>query len=229
MPRFTKIIPASLAAIVVDSAIVLQIEINSRSVGNISSIQGGFPPFHIPVIPFNIESLQIILPYAAIVAGVGLIESLKTINKMPLSEVLVIAIVATITVLMHNLVIAVLVGLIISALVFSWENARRIRAKKFIDENGIKHYELYNPIFFASVTAFNEKFDVPNDLDEVIIDFSESRVKDKSAIETLNKLTERYHKLGKKLHLKHLSSDCRQLLHNADEIIDLNILEDPTY
>jgi SulP family sulfate permease len=137
--------------------------------------------------------------------------------------------VATITVLLHNLALAVLVGVIVSALVFAWENAKRIRAKKHIDEHGVKHYEIYGPLFFASVTAFNEKFDVLNDPDEVVIDFSESRVTDMSAIEALNKLTERYLKVGKKLHLKHLSNDCRVLLQNADQIIDVNIMEDPTY
>jgi SulP family sulfate permease len=118
---------------------------------------------------------------------------------------------------------------IISALVFAWESAKRIRARKFIDENGIKHYEIYGPLFFGSVTNFSEKFDVNGDPDEVVIDFKDSKVTDMSAIEALNKLTERYHKEGKKLHLKHLSEDCRILLKNAEEVIDVNIYEDPTY
>jgi SulP family sulfate permease len=92
-----------------------------------------------------------------------------------------------------------------------------------------KHYEIYGPLFFASTTAFAEKFDVLNDPDEVIIDFKESRVVDMSAIEALNKLTERYHKLGKKIHLKHLSPDCKQLLKNAEDIIDVNVMKDPKY
>ncbi len=119
--------------------------------------------------------------------------------------------------------------LLLLHLVFAWDNAKRIRARKSIDENGVKHYEIYGPLFFGSVTAFNEKFDVLNDPDEVIIDFAESRVVDMSAIEALNKLSERYQKVGKKIHLKHLSADCRQLLKNAEEIIDVNVLEDPTY
>jgi SulP family sulfate permease len=118
---------------------------------------------------------------------------------------------------------------IISALVFAWDNAKRIRARKSVDENGVKHYEIYGPLFFGSVTAFNEKFDVVNDPEEVIIDFAESRVVDMSAIAALDKLTERYNKAGKKIHLKHLSPDCRILLKNADSIIDVNVLEDPTY
>ncbi|MFO7673139.1 MAG: sodium-independent anion transporter, partial [Lutibacter sp.] len=125
--------------------------------------------------------------------------------------------------------IAVLIGVILSALAYSWENAKRIRARKFIDESGIKHYEIYGPLFFGSVTAFAEKFDVLNDPAEVIIDFRESRVADMSAIEALNGLTHRYHKIGKKVHLRHLSKDCILLLKNAEAIIDVNIMEDPTY
>lgn len=331
LPKLTKAIPASLTAILVVSAITIGLNIDTKTVGDIASIQGGFPPFHIPMIPFNMETLYIILPYAAIVAGVGLIESLltlnlideitetrgwgnkecvaqgtanivtgffsgmggcamigqslinissgararlsgitasvmllvfimfgsnvieqlpmaaltgvmimvaigtfewsslRTYNKMPKSDVLVIVLVTLITVLLHNLALAVLIGVIISALVFAWENAKRIRVKRTVDENGAKHYQLFGPLFFGSVTDFNEKFDVLNDPDVVVVDFSESRITDMSAIEAVNKLTERYLKVGKKLHLKHLSKDCLTLLQNADEIIEVNIMEDPTY
>jgi SulP family sulfate permease len=123
----------------------------------------------------------------------------------------------------------VIVGVIIAALVFAWDNAKRIRARKSIDEQGIKHYEIYGPLFFGSVTLFNEKFDVLDDPSEIIIDFKESRIVDMSAIEALNKLTERYLKVGKKVHLRHLSPDCQNLLQNADKIIDVNVLEDPSY
>lgn len=331
LPRLTKAIPASLTAIIAVSGIVIGLNVDTKTVGDIASIQGGFPPFHIPVLPFNFETLQIIFPYALIVAGVGLIESLLTLNlideitetrgrgnkecvaqgtanvvtglfsgmggcamigqslinissgararlsgivasvmllifimfgaglierlpmaaltglmimvaigtfewaslkifnKMPKTDVLVMVLVTLITVLLHNLALAVLIGVIISALVFAWENAKRIRARKYIDKDGVKHYEIFGPLFFGSISAFNEKFDILNDPGEVVIDFSESRVVDMSGIEALNKITERYHKVGKKLHLKHLSSDCRQLLKNANDIIDVNILEDPTY
>jgi SulP family sulfate permease len=138
-------------------------------------------------------------------------------------------IVTGITVFLHNLALAVLIGVIISALVFAWENAIRIRAKKYIDENGIKHYEIFGPLFFASSTTFIEKFDVKNDPERVIIDFSESRVADMSAIDALNNLTEKYNKEGKKLTLRHLSQDCRVLLKNADKIIEVNLEEDPIY
>jgi SulP family sulfate permease len=148
---------------------------------------------------------------------------------MPVSDLFVMVMVTLVTAVLHNLALAVLVGVIIAALVFAWDNAKRIRARKHIDENGAKHYEIYGPLFFGSISVFNSKFDVLNDPDEVIIDFKESRVVDMSAIEALNKITERYSKVGKKVHLKHLSKDCRNLLQNADAIIDVNVLEDPTY
>ncbi|WP_037316769.1 SulP family inorganic anion transporter [Salegentibacter sp. Hel_I_6] len=177
-----------------------------------------------------------LLPMAAltgvmIMVAVGTFEwtSFRTFRRMPKSDVLVMILVTLVTIILHNLALAVLVGVIISALVFAWDNAKRIRARKRIDEDGIKHYEIYGPLFFGSVQAFNDKFDVSNDPKEVIIDFSESRVVDMSGIEALNKLTERYNKQGKKLHLRYLSEDCRKLLHNADAIIEVNILEDPTY
>ncbi|MEQ8520085.1 MAG: SulP family inorganic anion transporter [Cytophagales bacterium] len=331
LPKLTKAVPASLMAILTVFGLVAFFDIPTKTVGDIASIQGGFPPFHIPNIPWNLETLGIIFPFAAIVAGVGLIESLltlnivdeitetrgsgnkeavaqgaanvlsglfsgmggcamigqslinvsngararlsgivasvmllifvmfgsgliekvpmaaltglmimvaigtfewaslRTFNKMPKSDIFVMVMVTLVTVFLHNLALAVIIGVIISALVFAWDNAKRIRARKTIDEKGIKRYEIYGPLFFGSVTAFNEKFDVLNDPEEVIIDFAESRIVDMSAIEALNKITERYEKLGKTVHLKHLSADCRKLLKNADKIIDVNVIEDPTY
>ncbi|TXI65746.1 MAG: SulP family inorganic anion transporter [Flavobacterium sp.] len=166
-----------------------------------------------------------------IMVAIGTFEwaSFKAFTKMPKSDILVMVIVTLITIFLHNLALAVLVGVIISALIFAWESAKRIRARKYIDENGVKHYELYGPLFFGSTTAFAEKFDVNNDPNEIIIDFAESRISDMSAIDAVNKITERYAKLGKTVHLKHLSSDCIDLLKNAEAIIDVNILEDPTY
>lgn len=331
MPKITKAVPGSLVAILVVFGVVVFFDIDTKTVGDIASIDGGFPPFHIPMVPFNLETLMIIFPYAAIFAGVGLIESLLTLNiideitesrgrsnkecvaqgsanilsgffsgmggcamlgqslinissgararlsgiiaavsllifimfaadiiellpmaaltglmimvavgtfewaslktfrRMPKSDVLVMVLVTLVTVVLHNLALAVLIGVIISALVFAWDNAKMIRARKHVDEDGAKHYEIYGPLFFGSVQAFNDKFDVLNDPEEVVIDFSESRIVDMSGIEAVNKLTERYLKQGKKLHLKHLSADCRKLLTNADAIIEVNILEDPSY
>ena len=176
------------------------------------------------------------LPMAAltglmIMVSIGTFEwaSFRTFNRMPKSDVFVMIAVTLITVLLHNLALAVLLGVIIAALVFAWDNAKRIRARKHIDENGVKHYEIYGPLFFGSIAVFNEKFDVQNDPDVVIIDFAESRVVDMSAIEALNKITERYKKAGKQIQLKHLSKDCARLLKDAEKIISVNVLEDPTY
>lgn len=331
LPKLTKAIPSSLVAIIVVFILVFFLGIETKTVKDIASVSGGFPPFHIPNIPINFETLKIIFPYALIMAAVGLTEglltlnlvdeitetkgngnreciaqgssnilngfffgmggcpmiaqtlvnlsagskarlsgivasltilaiilfgapiieqlpmaalvgvmimvaigtfewaSLKIFNKMPKHDVFLVIIVALVTVLLHNLALAVLIGVIISALVFAWESAKRIRARKFVDENGVKHYEIYGPLFFASTTAFTEKFDVLNDPNEVIIDFKESRVADMSAIEALNLVTHRYHKLEKKVHLRHLSKDCIVLLKNAEAIIDVNIMEDPSY
>ncbi|TGD76979.1 MULTISPECIES: SulP family inorganic anion transporter [Hymenobacter] len=331
LPRLTKVVPASLVAILVVSGLVIGLGISTKTVGDIASIKGGFPPFHIPAVPLTLATLGIIFPYAAIMAGVGLIESLLTLNlideitetrgstnrecvaqgaaniasgflfgmggcamigqslinissgararlsgivaavmllvfimfgasliervpmaaltglmimvavgtfewaslktfgKMPVSDLIVMVLVTAITVLLHNLALAVLIGVIIAALVFAWENAKRIRARKYVDEAGVRHYEIYGPLFFGSAQAFGEKFDVLDDPREVIIDFKESRVADMSAIEALNKLTERYHRAGKTVHLRHLSPDCRRLLGKADSIIEVNIMEDPLY
>jgi SulP family sulfate permease len=331
LPKFTKAVPASLAAIVGVSAVVIYFDIPTRTVGDIASISGGFPRFHLPAVPLNLETLKIIFPYSLIMALVGLIESLLTltvidemtetrgrgnkeclaqgsanvltgffggmggcamigqsiinvssggrkrlsgivaavalllfilvgaplvekipmaalvglmfmvaigtfewaslniIRKVPAADVFVMVVVATVTVVFHNLAVAVLIGVVISALVFAWENATRIRARKHLGEDGAKHYHIYGPLFFGSIAVFQEKFDVVNDPQEVIIDFKESRVVDHSAIESLNRLTERYAKLGKTVHLRHLSEDCRQLLDNASAIIDVNYWEDPKY
>jgi sulfate permease, SulP family len=176
------------------------------------------------------------LPMAAL-TGVMLMVAVSTfewasfriINKMPKADIFVGILVAAITVWLHNLALAVLTGVIISALVFAWESAKRIRARKYTDEQGVKHYEIYGPLFFGSVAAFNEKFEVSRDPAEVVIDFKDSRIADMSGIEALNKLTARYHQAGKKLHLRHLSPDCRQLLKDAAGVIEVNIIEDPGY
>ncbi|CAI8200292.1 MAG: Bicarbonate transporter BicA [Flavobacteriaceae bacterium] len=331
LPKLTKVVPSSLAAILIIFGLVTFFNLDTRTVGDIASIKGGFLPFHIPAIDWTLESLKLIAPYSLIIAGVGLIESLltlnivdeitetrgsankealaqgfantlsgmfsgmggcamigqslinvsngararlsgivaaigllsfvmfgssliervpmaaltglmimvsigtfewaslRTFNKMPKSDVFVMVLVTLVTVFLHNLALAVIVGVIIAALGFAWDNAVRIRARKRIDETGVKHYEIYGPLFFGSVAAFSEKFDLAGDPEEVVIDFAESRVVDMSAIEALNKVTERYAKSGKKIHLKHLSKDCLRLIKNAESLIEVNIIEDPTY
>ncbi|MBZ9778242.1 SulP family inorganic anion transporter [Psychroflexus sp. CAK8W] len=329
LPKLTKVIPASLVAILVVFGVVIGFGIDTKTVGDIASIKGGFPPFNIPDIAYTWETFMLILPYAAIVAGVGLIESLltlnivdeitetrgksnkeavaqgaanifsgffsgmggcamlgqslinvsngararlsgivaavsllafvlfgsgiieqlpmaaltglmimvavgtfewaslRTFNKFPKADIVVMVLVAIVTVFLHNLALAVLVGVIIAALVFAWENSKRIRARKYVDDKGIKHYEIFGPLFFGSTEVFDSKFDVANDPDEVMIDFTESRVTDMSAIEALNKLTERYHKYGKKVYIRNLSSSSHKKLIKADKVINVNIVGEP--
>lgn len=336
LPKLTSKVPAALLAILVVSGIVIFGNVETETVksfivaGGGSGIEAGLPSFAIPSIPFNLDTLVFIFPYALILAAIGLIESLMTltlideltetrgsgnrecvaqgfanfvngvfggmggcamigqsiiniksggrgrlsgivaalallcfilfasnyiemvpiaaltgvmfmvvigtfawstfnvVTKIPLSDTIVIAIVTSLTIV-FDLAIAVLAGVVISALVFAWESAVRIRARKFIDEHGIKHYEIFGPLFFGSTTTFNSKFSVKEDPKEVIIDFAESRVMDQSAIEAINKLADRYQKNGKTLHLRHLSSDCVALVKRAEKICDVNVLEDPNY
>ena len=331
LPKWTKKVPAGLTAILVVFGLAAALGIDTKTVGDLASIQGGFPPFHLPAVPMTLETLTIIFPYAAVVAGVGLIErlltlnildeitgtrghgnrecvaqgaanvlsglfsgmggcamigqslinvssgararlsgivaavmllvfivfgaplierlpmaaltglmimvaigtfewaSLRTFRRMPASDVFIMVLVTLVTAFLHNLALAVLIGVVVAALVFAWDNAIRIRARKRIDENGWKHYELYGPLFFGSTTVFAEKFDVQGDPEHVVLDFAESRVVDMSAIEALNRVTSRYAQAGKKVHLRHLSEDCRALVDKAKSIIEVNHYEDPTY
>ncbi|KMQ58591.1 sulfate permease [Chryseobacterium angstadtii] len=330
-PKITKAVPSSLVAIIIVFALVYFFNIDTKKVIDIASVSGSLPSFHIPEIPFSMETLKIIFPYSLVMAGVGLIESLLTLNmvdeitntkgksdqeavaqgmanitngffggmggcamvaqtlvnigagaktkisaivgaltiltiilfggpvieripmaalvgvmmmvaittfewasfriitKMPKSDIFVGMLVAIITVVLHNLALAVLIGVIISALVFSWDSAKRIRARKSIDESGNKVYEIYGPLFFGSTTTFAYKFDFVNDPERIIIDFKESRIVDMSAIETLKKITKKYKAQDKQVILKHLSPDCIKLLDNANGFIEVNIEEDPTY
>jgi len=163
-----------------------------------------------------------------VVIGTFAWSTFRIWNKVPKSDLMVIVLVTALTVL-FDLAIAVFAGVIVSSLVFAWENAKRIRARKHIDEYGVKHYEIYGPLFFGSIELFNSKFDIQNDPKEVIIDFKESRITDQSAIECINKLTERYLKNGKNIHLRHLSPDCIKLIKKAEKICEVNVLEDPDY
>jgi sulfate permease, SulP family len=332
LPKLTTAIPSALAAILFVSSVVIFFQIDTRTVGDLASIKGGFPDFHIPLVALNWETFMIILPYSAIMAGVGLIESLLTLTlideitetrgsgnkecvaqgianvttgffggmggcamigqslinvnaggksrisgivasvgllifilflssyieripmaalvglmfmvaigtfewaslkvfrKVPFHDVLVMVIVTLVTVFLHNLALAVLIGVIISALVFAWQNAKMIRARKRIDENGIKHYDIYGPLFFASAMSFGQKFDPQNDPDEIVIDFAESRIVDHSGIDAIHKVTERYEKLGKTVYVRHLDTTSKVLLSKADKIINVNYTsDDPSF
>jgi SulP family sulfate permease len=158
-------------------------------------------------------------------------SSFRILGKIPKSDAVVLVIVSVVTVI-FDLAIAVFVGVIISALVFAWESAKRIRARKSIKEDGTKVYEIWGPLFFGSVTDFNKKFDPKNDPDKIEIDFIESRVQDHSGIEALRGVANKYLDLGKEIKLTHLSPECKELLmrHNPefDTIIESSI-EDPRY
>lgn len=330
LPKLTKAIPSSLAAIIIVTAIVMFFNLETNTVGDLASIAGGFPEFHIPAIPFNLETLWIILPYSIIFAAIGLIESLLTMTlideitetrgrgnrecvgqgtanvvtgffggmggcamigqsminvnsggtgrmsgisaaifllifilfassliemiplaalvgvmfivvigtfewssfrimgKIPRTDAFVLILVSVVTVF-TDLAIAVIVGVIVSALAFAWEHAKHIRADVIHDEKGSKIYQLHGPLFFSSVHNFSTLFDIKNDPDEVVIDFQHSRVYDHSALEAVDSLAERYIKEGKKLHLRHLSPECAELLEKAGNLVEVNVIEDPKY
>lgn len=158
-----------------------------------------------------------------IMVAVGTFEwaSLKIFRKVPTTDIVVMVLVIIVTVILHNLALAVLIGVIISSLAFSWENAKRIRARKRMDDAGAKHYEIYGPLFFAAATTFQEKFDAANDPEHIYIDFKESRVVDHSAIDALNKVTARYARAGKTVSLINLDDSSRTLLEKADSITKL--------
>lgn len=155
--------------------------------------------------------------------------TLKMINKIPRGDAFVLISVTLITAISHNLALAVVSWIIISALTFAWQKSQDIHVKKYTDKENITHYELDWPVFFGSVEKFKGLFDIKNDNEEVIIDFANSKVLDHSAIEAINWLTDKYLQINKKLHLKHLSVDCIKLLKNAEKIVDVNIMEDPKY
>ncbi len=158
-------------------------------------------------------------------------SSFRILRKIPVADAVVLIIVSSVTVI-FDLAIAVFVGVIISALVFAWQNATKIRARKSIKEDGTKVYEIWGPLFFGSVTGFNEKFDVKNDPDHVEIDFIESRISDHSALEAIYNLVEKYEAVGKKVCLKHLSKDCKILLRKASpkfEKVIMEAIDDPRY
>ncbi|RLA61057.1 MAG: sodium-independent anion transporter [Gammaproteobacteria bacterium] len=330
LPRFTTAIPSSLVAILVVSLLVFGLDLDTRVVGDVSSIKGGLPSFHIPSVPFNWETLVIIFPYAVILAAIGLIESLLTLrlvdeitesrgrgnkecvaqgiantatgmfggmggcamigqsminvnsggrgrlsgitaalslllfilvasslieqiplaaligvmfivvigtfewssfrvlSKVPYSDALVLILVSAVTVA-TDLAIAVVVGVIVSALVFAWEHAKHILVETREDHEGSTVYAVTGPLFFGSVTSFLEHFDPQRDNDDVVIDFARSRVADHSGMEAIDTLADRYLSAGKTLHLVHLSSDCRKLLHKAAGLVEVNVIEDPKY
>jgi len=166
-----------------------------------------------------------------VVIGTFAWSSFRILHKIPKSDAIVLVIVSAITV-WQDLAIAVISGVLISAVVFAWKNAIMIRARKRIKEDGTKVYEIWGPLFFGSVQTFNSKFDIRTDPDKVEIDFIESKVTDHSGIEAIRNLANKYLDLGKKVKLTHLSPECKTLLLKADQrfetIIECSI-DDPRY
>jgi SulP family sulfate permease len=330
LPRFTTALPSSLVAILVVSGLVFGLDLDTRVVGDVASIKGGLPGFHIPSVPFSVETLIIIFPYAVVLAAIGLIESLLTLRlvdeitetrghgnrecvaqgiantatgmfggmggcamigqsminvnsggrgrlsgitaalsllmfilvasslieqiplaaligvmfivvigtfewssfrvlrKVPRSDALVLILVSAVTVA-TDLAVAVVVGVIVSALVFAWEHAKHILVEARQDHKGSTVYAVTGPLFFGSVTSFLERFDPAQDNDDVVIDFARSRVADHSGLEAIDTLAERYLSVGKTLHLVHLSEECRKLLRKAGSLVEVNVIEDPRY
>ena len=330
LPRMTTALPSSLVAIVTVSLLVFGFDLDTRVVGDIASISGGLPSFHIPSVPLNFETLSIIFPYAIVLAAIGLIESLLTLRlvdeitesrghgnrecvaqgvantatglfggmggcamigqsminvnsggrgrlsgitaalclllfilvgsslieqiplaaligvmfivvigtfewssfrvlrKVPRSDAMVLVLVSAVTVA-TDLAMAVVVGVIVSALVFAWEHAKYIRIEAQEDHKGSTVYAVTGPLFFGSVSSFLDRFDPSQDNDDVVIDFARSRVADHSGLEAIDTLADRYLSAGKTLHLVHLSEECRRLLRRAGNMVEVNVIEDPRY
>jgi SulP family sulfate permease len=330
LPRLTTAVPSSLVAIIVVRLLVFGLDLDTRVVGDIASIKGGLPSFHIPSVPLNWDTLLIILPYSIILAAIGLIESLLTlrlvdeitetrgrgnkecvgqgvantvtgffggmggcamigqsminvnsggrgrlsgisaalflllfilvasalieqiplaaligvmfivvigtfewssfrvIRKVPRSDAMVLVLVSGVTVA-TDLAMAVIVGVIVSALVFAWEHAKQVRVDTMEDHKGSTVYAVHGPLFFGSVTSFLEQFEPSQANDDVVVDFADSRVCDHSGLEAIDTLAERYLNSGKTLHLVHLSEDCRNLLKKAGSLVEVNVIEDPRY
>jgi SulP family sulfate permease len=176
------------------------------------------------------------IPIAALVGVmfmvvIGTFEwaSLRMFGKMPARDMFIMVVVAGYTAIMHDLATAVIIGVILSALAFAWQHAKHIGVDVKVDEHGAKHYQLHGPLFFASAQAFKQLFDPKNDPDDVVIDFYYTRVYDQSGLEAINALGEKYAALGKRLHLTHLSPECRKLLGNAENFVMTNLSDDPQY
>ncbi len=329
MPKITTIIPAPLAGIIFVAVLVISIDIDVPRVGDLASIKGGLPTFHIPSVPLNTDTLLIILPYALILATIGLIESLLTLNlvgditgkiggasqecvaqgianmvtgffsgmggcamigqsminvksggrtrisgitaslflllfivigsslieqiplaalvgvmfmvvigtfawqsilvirRIPRTDVVVMIIVTAITVI-YDLAIAVICGVIVSALAYAWNNAIRITGNVAMDDNGNTIYYIEGPLFFGSVQGFSEIFNIESDTDIVVVDFINSRVVDQSALQAIEDLAVKYKKRKKQLQLRHLSTDCHSLLRKAGQLV-VDADDDPSY
>lgn len=330
LPKLTTAIPSSLVAIVVVTLAVIGLNLDTKVVGDVASIAGGLPSFHIPSVPFTWETFMIILPYSIILAAIGLIESLLTLTlideitntrgqgnkecvgqgvantvtgffggmggcamigqsminvnsggrgrlsgitaalsllmfilftsslieqipvaaligvmfivvlgtfewssfrilkQIPKTDAFVLILVSAVTVA-TDLAIAVVVGVIVSALVFAWEHAKHVIVTRKTDSKGSTVYDVQGPLFFGSISYFLQQFTPSEDSDDVIVDFKGSRVCDHSGLEAIDTLADRFTNEGKTLHIRHLSEECRALLVKAGDLVEINVIEDPTY
>ena len=208
------------------------ININSGGRGRLSGISAAL--FLLGFILFAASLIEMI-PVAALVGVMFVVvlgtfewASFRLLGRIPLADTLVGITVAVVTVL-TDLAIAVVVGVIMSALVFAWEHAKHISAKTYVDDKGFKFYEITGPLFFGSVQNFHELFDPRNDPQEVVVDFANTRVYDHSGLEAIDTLAERFARAQKTLHLRHLSAECRELMDKAGSLVEVNLMEDPTY
>ena len=329
MPRLTTLVLAPLAGIAIVAGIVLAFGIDVPRVGDLASIEGGLPSFALPDVPLSLETLEIILPYALILAAIGLIESLLTLNlvgeitgkrggssqeciaqgaantvtgffggmggcamigqsminvksggrtrvsgiaaalfllsfilfassaieqiplaalvgvmfmvvigtfawqslmvlrRIPLTDALVMILVTIVTV-MTDLAIAVVVGVIVSALAYAWTNAVRIKVMPQPTSGGALVYEVEGPLFFGSAEGFVEAFDPKSDPDLIVVDFLKSRVADQSALQAIEAVAAKYEAQGKTIQLRHLTRDCHRLLTNAGQLM-VDSDDDPEY
>jgi len=328
--KVTKVVPAPLVGILVTTGVVLGFGLDVRNVGDMASIAGGLPSFSVPNVPLTWENMMIIFPHALILAAIGLIESLLTMNlvseltdthgkasqecmaqgganiitgffggmggcamigqsminvesggrtrlagiaaalfllsfvlfgsgliemiplaalvgvmfmvvigtfawsslrimhRIPLSDAFVLVLVSAVTVL-TDLAIAVVVGVVVSTLVLAWKSSQNLHTRVQQGDKGEKIYLLDGPLYFASVESFNALFSPREDPDEVIIDFHGTRVFDTSGLQAIDSLAEKYKRQGKTLHLRYLSPDCRALLEKAGDLVEVNVMDDPTY
>jgi SulP family sulfate permease len=208
------------------------ININSGGRGRLSGISAAL--FLLMFILFGAGLIEII-PVAALVGVMFIVvlgtfewASFRLIGRIPLADTFVGILVAVVTVL-TDLAIAVIVGVIVSALVFAWEHAKQIHAETYVDKYGIKYYKLKGPLFFGSAKNFADLFEPKSDPHEVIVDFAEARVYDHSGLEAIDALADRYMRAEKALHIRHLSQDCQNLLVKAGNLVEVNMMEDPTY
>jgi len=209
------------------------INVNSGGRGRMSGITSALLLF---VFIIFLQPLILMIPMAALVGVMFMVvigtfewSTLYTWRKIPISDVLVMILVAGYTVIFHNLAMAVLLGVIVQALVFAWKHATHIFADKKMNEFGSRIYQLHGPLFFASSSSFINLFDAEKDPTDVVIDFYYTRVYDQSGLEAIGRIADRYRNMGKRLHLRHLSNECKDLLDKAEDMVEVNFSEDPNY